>query len=173
MLSLVEDTVRSSHPLYLIWYGMVHRCSFKSNHNFRHYGGRGIKVCARWQDFATFVEDIGPRPSDTHSLDRIDNNGNYEPGNCRWVTAKQNMRNTCRNVYIEHGGQRLCLREWSEKTGLPWYTIKTRMRRGWPPDLIFSTPLDQAMRRSHSLDTRKKISIARLEHGRRGGHSGL
>lgn len=73
---------------------MIQRCINPKVPSYRHYGGRGIKVCDRWMVFDNFYKDIGPRPSPKHSLDRINNNGNYEPGNCRWATARQQWLNS-------------------------------------------------------------------------------
>ncbi len=81
------------HPLYRTWAAMWQRCTNLKNTDFEHYGGRGITVCDQWRDFAAFLADMGPKPSPTHSLDRIKNDGNYEPGNCRWATAKQQRAN--------------------------------------------------------------------------------
>lgn len=85
----------SDAPEYEIWCGMVRRCTNPNNHAWPRYGGRGITVCDRWREsFETFLADVGPRPSDKHSIDRINNDGNYEPGNCRWATAREQVQNS-------------------------------------------------------------------------------
>ena len=79
---------------YHSWNDMKTRCYNKHRHNYKYYGGRGIKVCKRWRDsFSDFLQDMGRKPSPKHSIDRINNDGNYEPGNCRWATHSQQMRN--------------------------------------------------------------------------------
>lgn len=83
----------SKHPLYSIWKGMHNRCTNANGKTYKHYGGRGIKVCDRWKDLDAFAADVGPRPSLGHSIDRINNDGDYEPSNVRWATALEQVRN--------------------------------------------------------------------------------
>jgi len=86
----VGDRTREWHT----WMAMRGRCLCKTHQDWRHYGGRGITLCSRWRkSFEAFYADMGPRPSDRHSIDRINNDGNYEPGNCRWATAKEQASN--------------------------------------------------------------------------------
>ena len=109
------------------WTSMKSRCNNKKHASFSDYGGRGIKVCKEWQfSFLSFYKDIGARPSPEHQIDRIDNNGDYTSANCHWATRKENMRNR-RNTKRFNG---FTLKEWAEKTGKNYNTLKTRARRG-------------------------------------------
>lgn len=104
---------------YTIWAGMKSRCISKAPKVYRLYGARGIMVCERWREsFATFLADMGPRPSPKHSIDRIDNDGNYEPGNCRWATQSQQMRNTSQNHMVSIQGKKVPLVEAAEIVGI-------------------------------------------------------
>ncbi len=117
---------------------MRERCQDAKNKAFAYYGGRGITVCSQWDSFEAFYADMGPRPSHQHSIDRINNDGNYEPGNCRWATRLQQNNNRSSNVFISCGGESLTASEWSRRTGIRLYTILRRLARGLPPEQILS-----------------------------------
>lgn len=87
-------------PTYYTWRSMKHRCMKQDNHNYKGYGGRGIIICERWLNFKNFLEDMGPKPEGMQ-IDRINNDGNYEPGNCRWVTPKENSNNRRKRLIIK------------------------------------------------------------------------
>lgn len=112
------------------WAAMKQRCRNPKGGGFQSYGGRGIKVCERWDTFENFLEDMGPCPPG-RSLDRIDNNGNYEPGNCRWATITEQARNKRSNVRIKFQGNNFPAQQWAEITGIKAQTILSRLRRGW------------------------------------------
>lgn len=118
-------------PEYRVWCAMKNRCTNPNGRIYRLYGLRGIKVCDRWlKSFANFLADMGKRPEGT-SLDRINNDGNYEPGNCRWATAKVQANNLRTNRVIEFSGERRTVSQWSDKTGIKRETITHRLKRGW------------------------------------------
>lgn len=120
---------------YSIWGGMKVRCYTETNHTFAQYGGRGIKVCDRWlSNFEAFLADMGEPPSRRHTLDRIDNDGDYEPDNCRWATKRQQANNRRSSRSITALGTTRTLAEWSRVTGVPHNTIWNRINVGWPPD---------------------------------------
>jgi hypothetical protein len=106
------------HELYESWFGMIERCRNPKNHKYHRYGARGIKVCEEWKSFENFLRDMSPRPSKSHTLDRINNDGDYEPSNCRWATAAQQSRNTGSNVWIEINGERMIQEDWCRRFGI-------------------------------------------------------
>jgi hypothetical protein len=118
---------------YRIWKNMLSRCTNPKLERFRHYGGRGITVCARWQSFSNFFADMGPRPTQRHSIDRYPNkDGNYEPGNVRWATPSEQGRNQRSNKVLEYRGIVLCETDWCHRLGVTPGTISKRLRNGWP-----------------------------------------
>ena len=126
-----------SCPEYASWSGMKARCYNPHEKNYHNYGGRGILVCERWRtSFLTFWEDMGPRPSPRHSIDRIDNDGNYEPANCRWATRTQQGNNRRGNVYITYHGETHTHQEWARLLGIPLSTLRNRLRFHWPLDEV-------------------------------------
>lgn len=114
-------------PEYRAWSGIKSRCNTPSHKYYPHYGGRGIKVCARWDSFQKFFDDMGPRPSSRHSIDRIDNNGNYSPKNCRWATPKEQALNTRRAKFALYRGKQRPLMEIAAICGLSYKTIYHRI----------------------------------------------
>lgn len=115
---------------YRIWQFMRDRCSNTKNSHYHLYGGRGITVCERWKtDFSAFLEDMGRRPRGT-SIDRIDNDGNYEPGNCRWATIVEQNRNKRNNRFIEAMGKRQTMKEWSLELGKSVGCLDYHLSRG-------------------------------------------
>jgi hypothetical protein len=121
--------------VYYIWAGMKQRCQNQKYHSFKYYGGRGIKVCDEWQRFESFYKDMGDVPEGM-SLGRIDNDGDYSPENCRWETAKQQIRNRSNTTYITHQGETKSLAEWAEKIGIAHGTLKRRYQMGWTGDKL-------------------------------------
>jgi len=105
----------SIYPLeYKTYNQMLQRCNNENSTNYQHYGGNGISVCQRWIDsFENFMSDMGPKPSFEHSIDREDFNGNYEPGNCRWATDKEQNRNRSNNIVITYRGLILLMVDWA------------------------------------------------------------
>lgn len=115
-----------------IWVLMKRRCESSWSEDFRNYGGRGIRVHPTWSaSFEAFYRDVGSRPSEQHSIDRIDPERGYEPGNVRWSLNLVQQRNRTNNRRITNGGETLTLVEWSERTGIESSTISRRLRRGW------------------------------------------
>lgn len=115
------------------WCGMRRRC--KDVENYPNYAGRGIKVCDRWlESFENFLDDMGLAPTPKHTIDRINNNGNYEPSNCRWATQKQQNRNYSRNIDITINNETHCLKEWCEIYGKKYDIVYQRIRTlNWEP----------------------------------------
>lgn len=145
-------------PEYRTWNNMWNRCTNPITSRYERYGGRGITVCARWLSFENFLEDMGSRPSAKHSIERGDVNGNYEPGNCRWATKKEQSRNTSTNLFVEYQGERKCVAEWCEQIGIPYSTFIQRLRRGIPLEQVFDTSEDGFSKKSIVVDGVSKLT---------------
>ena len=117
----------STHPLYYTWRGMRSRCNDPKFNGYHNYGGRGIKVCDRWQNsFKNFVDDVGEKPSPNHTLDRIDNSKGYCKENCRWQTRKEQAHNRCDSLW----DMGKTLQQISEEYDIPYSTLKWRYKKG-------------------------------------------
>lgn len=149
-----------------VWYSMIRRCTNPKDKAWPGYGGRGITVCIRWtgkEGFENFVVDMGPRPSRRYELDRYPNNdGNYEPDNCRWATKSQQNSNRRNNRRLTFDGRTQLLEQWACELNIPRETIASRLRSGWSIERALSTLRDirwsnthtkpRATRRAHLLN---------------------
>ena len=135
-------------PEHAAWRYALARCYCQGAGNYKYYGGRGITMCERWRnDFAAFLADMGPRPPRT-TLDRIDSDGNYEPGNCRWAD-KRTQQNNCRsNRRVSWHGWTMTLAEWERLYGLNPSVLSTRLRLGWPIEKALTTKVRRCIHRS-------------------------
>jgi hypothetical protein len=132
---------QSGTPLYKKWRDMISRCEFPSNFGYPWYGGRGITVCERWRrSFVSFADDVGQPPSPKHSLDRIDVNGNYEPGNCRWATWAEQCRNKRSNRLLTLGDRTMCLEDWANALNIRSACLSQRLMAGWTVERTLTTP---------------------------------
>lgn len=146
--------MRARRPLNPIWEGMIGRCTNRSNKSYPSYGGRGIMVCQRWLDsYDAFESDMGKRPTGS-SIDRIDNDGNYEPGNCRWATPSEQSRNTRTNHLITFNGETHLVVEWAELLGISRITLAGRLRR-----MSVEKALLQPIRQQHQLTFRGEAKM--------------
>ena len=132
----------SDHPLWSTWAAMRSRCRNPNATGYHRYGGRGIRVCERWNDFPSFVADVGERPSPDHTLDRIRNDGDYEPGNVRWATKEQQSANMRNNRLVQFKGQRMPVRTALRASGevVSRYSVLRRIERGMSPEAALTTP---------------------------------
>lgn len=124
--------------LYSVFKNMWSRCTKPRDAAYARYGGRGIGVCDRWKDFDAFLLDMGPRPHG-YMLERNDNDGPYSPENCEWKSRHEQMRNTCRNLFLTHDGKTLCITDWTRLLGLSKGMIKYRLKQAWPLALVLSS----------------------------------
>lgn len=122
---------KTKSSLYRCWVALRSRCRDENHPAYKNYGGRGIKVCAQWEnDFLQFSKDVGERPSEDYSLDRINNDGNYEPGNVKWSTRLEQTKNSRSSKNIKFNGIVDNIAGWAIRTGIHRSTLKGRFRRG-------------------------------------------
>ena len=128
-------------PEYYAWRSMKNRCLNENDSSFPNYGGRGIYVCDEWaKSFLAFYKHVGPRPSEGHSLDRLDTNGHYVPGNVRWATRSEQNSNKRSTVYVTFRGQTKTVMSWAKEMSLSPDTVRRRLKKGWPPERALTQP---------------------------------
>jgi hypothetical protein len=138
------NELKAKYPQeYEVWAGMKERCSNRNRRGSRNYIGRGITVCEKWRhSFKAFIADMGPRPSPRHSIDRIDNDRGYEPGNCRWATMTQQHRNRRSNHLLTFQGRTMTVTEWASVVGIKASTLFTRIsKEKWSTERALTTPV--------------------------------
>lgn len=131
-MKTIEQHNMSNSPEYSVWRGMKSRCTNSNTRMYGRYGGRGISICPQWMDsFTQFYKDMGPRPSPEHSIDRINNDGNYEPSNCRWATVEEQVYNRSTNITVTMpDGEEVSSKEAMEYLGMKKGTLFSRLYRG-------------------------------------------
>lgn len=129
---------------YHVWIGIRKRCNNKGSAGYKNYGGRGVRVCERWASFRNFIDDMGKRPSPAHSIERIDNDGDYTPTNCKWATRKEQNSNQRTTLRLTHPGtgETCSASEWSRRLGGSATIVSDRLRRGWTSEAAITTPPD-------------------------------
>jgi hypothetical protein len=130
-------------PEHKAWRSMKHRCANPRSGRYDRYGARGITVCQRWREsFESFYADMGSRPSPDHSIDRINNDGNYEPGNCRWATTAEQNRNRSDNVRLSFDGREMTASEWARELCINRRTLYLRLSTGWTIENALTRPTE-------------------------------
>lgn len=124
------------------WRLMLNRCYKTNSPDYSGYGGRGIKVCERWHTFNNFLEDMGERP-EGKTLDRIDNDSNYELSNCKWSTNLEQSLNRRSNIWVELDGKIKSLCQWADELGIKRSTVLMRRYYNWTPEEALLTPIGQ------------------------------
>jgi len=149
-------------PEFRVWDSMRRRCAPDGH---KDYGGRGIRVCERWQKFEYFLADMGKRPSPEHSIERRDNDGNYEPENCRWATRIEQSNNRRSSLHLTFKGETRTAAEWERHLGLPVGIVSTRLKKpGWNIERALTTapipPKDRRRKRVYDRNERMVDSLA-------------
>lgn len=125
---------------YRAWWNMVARCTVPSSTRYKNYGGRGIQVCDSWLKFENFLNDMGECPPGM-TLERVDNDGNYCPENCKWAGIIEQANNKRNNVFLEYNGQKLTISQWEKKLGFKRASLWNRIKAGWPIERALTTPV--------------------------------
>lgn len=126
---------------FKIWQGIISRCTLPSATGYKNYGARGITVCERWlHSYENFIQDMGPRPSPEHSVERVDNNGDYTPENCRWATQKEQVYNSRKAVLLTVNGVTAVQSDWARAAGIRQSVLGRRLRSGWSLEKAITTP---------------------------------
>ncbi len=142
----LKDEKNSTHrmtktPTYHVYQNMIARCYNTTHFKYYAYGARGISVCEKWREsFENFYKDMGRKPNGK-SIDRIDNNGSYSPGNCRWATLKEQQRNMRTNRLLTYSGRTHCMSEWAEIVGITRKALEGRLYRNWSIEMALTTPM--------------------------------
>lgn len=135
------------HPLYTTWKGMRQRCNDSRSSSYALYGGRGITVCERWKSFASFLEDMGEKPSPDHTIERKNNNLGYSKDNCMWAASEIQANNKRNNRIFTLGDKAMTLAQWAREIGVPRRTLALRMDKlGWTPERALTTKSGGAFR---------------------------
>lgn len=139
----------SKTPEYRAWAGVIQRTTNPNCSTYAYYGGRGIKCCRAWREsFEAFLADVGHRPSPDHSLNRLDNDGDYEPTNVTWSTRTEQQQNRSSNLNLTARGETLCVTEWARRLGVPVTTLQKRIQLGWSDEQTVTTPVASRTRRA-------------------------
>lgn len=145
--------------LYRIHHCMMSRCYLPKHSSYSRYGGRGISVCEEWHDFMNFYNwAMSNGYDDKLTIDRIDNNGNYEPNNCRWVTRMEQSNNISRNRILEYGGKCMTISEWSRELGIDKNTFYKRIKSGWSVKRAITEPVNSQCSTKMSKVSREVVS---------------
>lgn len=146
-------------PEYITWNGMRARCTNPKNPNYDRYGARGVKVCDEWlTSFVTFLGDMGRKPTPQHSIERINNNGNYEPGNCRWATNKEQANNRRSSRLLTYNGLTQTVAFWAQLCGLRIGTLHSRLKSGWSVERALTTPIRVTAAKPHNEAPQRKAA---------------
>lgn len=136
------STKNNRAPEYICWIDIKRRCQNPNFKHYKYYGGRGITICENWRnDFAVFLADVGPRPTSKHTIERIENNGNYEPSNVRWATRGEQAANRCSTHFVVVDGKSITVRDACHKLGLDTKLVSGRIYRGWSPEKALTYPV--------------------------------